>query len=101
MSHQTKAIRPAGTQRAIAAAVAVAALAALLFLLHPALSHAAQTKGTVVSTAKTSLGQILVDSNGRTLYLFAKDQNGKSACAGKCVGFWPPLIASAKPSVAG
>jgi predicted lipoprotein with Yx(FWY)xxD motif len=86
--------------RVMAAAAAVAALAAALFLL-PSLTHAAQGKGAVVATAKTSLGRILVDSRGRTLYLFEKDRAGKSACSGQCATFWPPLITAAKPRVAG
>ncbi len=85
----------------IAAAAALAALAAAIFLLHPMKTEAAGTAGTVVSTGSTSLGQILVNSRGHTLYLFAKDKNGKSACAGMCATFWPPLIAAGKPRVAG
>jgi predicted lipoprotein with Yx(FWY)xxD motif len=50
-----------------------------------------------VSTAVTSLGRILVNSRGHTLYLFEKDKHGKSACTGQCPTFWPPLIATAKP----
>jgi predicted lipoprotein with Yx(FWY)xxD motif len=87
--------------RMIVAAAAVAALAAASFALHPSASHAAQAKGAVVSTAKTSLGRIIVNSNGHTLYLFGKDRNGKSACTGQCAVFWPPLIMSGKPGVAG
>ena len=85
----------------IVAAAAVAALAATIFVLHPPATHAAQAKGAVVSTAKTSLGRIIVKSNGRTLYLFEKDRNGKSACSGQCAAFWPPLITSGKPRVSG
>ena len=83
----------------IATAAAFAVLAALAFLLlHPSTSHAAPANGPVVSTATTSLGRILVDSRGHTLYLFQKDTNGKSACAGQCATFWPPLInTSGKP----
>lgn len=92
---------PALTTWLIAAAAALAALAAALFLLNPPKTHAAGTAGTVVSTAKTNLGRILVSSRGRTLYLFGKDRNGKSACNGKCATFWPPLIAAGKPVVAG
>jgi predicted lipoprotein with Yx(FWY)xxD motif len=84
----------------IVAAAAVAALAAATFALHPPTTHAAQAKGAaVISTAKTSLGRIIVKSNGRTLYLFGKDRNGKSACSGQCATFWPPLITSGKPRV--
>jgi predicted lipoprotein with Yx(FWY)xxD motif len=79
-------------------AAAVAAAAALAFLLlHPMGSNAAQNKGPVVSTASTSLGRILVNSSAHTLYVFSKDKNDKSACAGMCAQFWPPLIAAAKP----
>ena len=80
----------------IVAAAALAALAAASFLLHAPKTQAAGTSGTVVSTAKTSLGRILVNARGHTLYLFTKDGKGKSACAGKCATFWPPLMASGK-----
>ena len=53
--------------------------------------------GPKVAVASSGLGRILVDGRGHTLYLFAKDQRGKSACTGQCAGFWPPLIASGKP----
>jgi predicted lipoprotein with Yx(FWY)xxD motif len=92
---------PALTIWLIAAAAALAALAAAIFLLHAPKSAAARTASTVVSTRSTSLGRILVNSRGRTLYLVAKDKNGKSACAGMCATFWPPLIAAGKPRVAG
>jgi predicted lipoprotein with Yx(FWY)xxD motif len=39
-----------------------------------------------------------VNSRGHTLYLFAKDRNGKSACNGSCARFWPPLLNSGKPT---
>jgi predicted lipoprotein with Yx(FWY)xxD motif len=65
-------------------------------------ASAASSSATKVGTASSSLGQILVDSHGRTLYLFAKDKKGKSACSGACAAYWPPLLASAKPhAVAG
>src|SRR5436309_14088614 len=53
--------------------------------------------GTKVAVANTALGRVLVDGRGRTLYLFGKDKQGRSACSGKCAGFWSPLIASGKP----
>ena len=82
-------------------AVALAALASGIFLLLASRTHAAPASSTVVSTAKTGLGTILVNSRGHTLYLFGKDPKGKSACSGQCATFWPPLIASGKPRVAG
>ena len=83
------------------AAAALATLTTTIFLLHPLATHAAPASGTVVSTAKTSLGRILVNSRGHTLYLFGKDRNGKSACSGQRPTFWPPLIANGKPRVTG
>src|SRR3954447_24687420 len=47
----------------------------------------------------SSLGKILADSKGNTLYLFKKDSGTKSACTGACASAWPPLRASGKPSV--
>src|SRR3954470_6557275 len=78
-------------------AAALATLVAAIFLLHSQATNAAPASGTVVSTAKTGLGRILVNSRGHTLYLFGKDRNGKSACSGMCAPFWPPLIAAGKP----
>ena len=50
---------------------------------------------------RTSLGKILVDSRGRTLYLFKKDSGKKSTCFGACATAWPPLRAHGKPTVGG
>ena len=83
-----------------AAAATLAVLAAMIFLLNAPKTEAAGNTATVVSTAKTSLGRILVNSRGRTLYLFLKDRNGKSACNGMCAKFWPPLIARGKVKAA-
>jgi predicted lipoprotein with Yx(FWY)xxD motif len=42
-----------------------------------------------------TLGSILVDGNGMTLYLFTKDSPNNTTCYGKCATSWPPLLASA------
>ncbi len=44
---------------------------------------------------KTKMGEVLVSPKGMTLYTFDKDKDGKSACTGKCAGFWPPVMATA------
>jgi predicted lipoprotein with Yx(FWY)xxD motif len=59
------------------------------------------SRAATVSTAKTNLGKIIVNGNGRTLYLFEKDKRGKSACSGACASYWPPLITHGKPMAAG
>ena len=60
---------------------------------------AAARHAPTVRVAKTRLGKILVDSRGRTLYLFKKDSGTKSACSGACATAWPPLRAGHKPTV--
>ncbi len=44
-----------------------------------------------VLTAQTSLGEVLVDADGMTLYGFTKDADGNSSCNDKCAEAWPPL----------
>ena len=50
---------------------------------------------TVAQNAK--LGQILVDGNGRTLYLFEADTSSASTCYGSCATYWPPLLTGGPP----
>jgi predicted lipoprotein with Yx(FWY)xxD motif len=51
-----------------------------------------------LGVASSSLGSILVNSTGRTLYLFKADVGAKSACTGACATAWPPLLATGKPT---
>jgi predicted lipoprotein with Yx(FWY)xxD motif len=46
-------------------------------------------------TGDSAKGKVLTDAKGMTLYTFAKDAGGKSACNGKCAENWPPLMAAA------
>jgi predicted lipoprotein with Yx(FWY)xxD motif len=46
---------------------------------------------TIGLRGDAGLGTILVDSRGRTLYLFRRDTHGRSVCAGACAAAWPPL----------
>ncbi|MCZ4282218.1 hypothetical protein O4H49_15625 [Kiloniella laminariae] len=52
----------------------------------------AQELQNVVTTGETSLGSVLTDSKGMTLYTFANDSDGKSTCNGGCAQAWPPLL---------
>jgi predicted lipoprotein with Yx(FWY)xxD motif len=54
-------------------------------------SSGAASGSFTVAVAKTSLGETLVDAQGRTLYAFKADKGGKSACNAGCVENWPPL----------
>jgi predicted lipoprotein with Yx(FWY)xxD motif len=48
-----------------------------------------------------TLGKILVDAQGGTLYVFSRDSGTTSACTGACAAAWPPLRSSGKPVVRG
>lgn len=54
-----------------------------------------------LSTRKLpSLGTILTNQGGRSLYVFTPEQGGKVACTGSCAATWPPLkSAGAAPSM--
>jgi predicted lipoprotein with Yx(FWY)xxD motif len=47
-----------------------------------------------VRISQSSLGSILTDQNGRTLYAFANDKNRNSTCTGQCIATWPALAGS-------
>lgn len=50
------------------------------------------TKSATVRTKKLKkLGTVLVNSRGRTLYMFVPDHQKKVTCKGKCAVSWPPL----------
>ena len=65
----------------------------------PTSSKTVDGKSATVGVADENLGRILVDSQGRTLYLFQKDSGTTSTCTGACATFWPPLRANGKPAV--
>ncbi|GAB4003580.1 hypothetical protein GCM10029992_45870 [Glycomyces albus] len=54
-----------------------------------------------VSTGETSLGEVLVDGEGMTLYLFTDDTDGTSTCYDECAANWPPLLVEGTADVDG
>jgi predicted lipoprotein with Yx(FWY)xxD motif len=56
-------------------------------------------RAATLGVANDSLGKVLVNSQGRTLYLFKKDTGTQSTCTGACAVNWPPLRANGKPTV--
>jgi predicted lipoprotein with Yx(FWY)xxD motif len=84
------------------AAVAVVAAAVVLLVSGGSsnTSHAAHrsTASTAVGIRPTPLGRILVDGNGRSLYLFEADKPNQSNCSGACLSAWPPLTAAKAPA---
>jgi len=53
--------------------------------------------GATVEVRTSGLGTYLVDSQGRTLYLFEKDTGKKSMCSGACASLWRPSTVSGRP----
>lgn len=54
--------------------------------------------GTVLAAADSALGEIAVDENGFTLYVFIPDDGGESTCYDQCATAWPPLEGEAVAS---
>jgi predicted lipoprotein with Yx(FWY)xxD motif len=47
-------------------------------------------KAPVSSAKKAKVGQVVVDAEGRTLYRFTAEAQGRPVCTGSCVTTWPP-----------
>jgi predicted lipoprotein with Yx(FWY)xxD motif len=67
-------------------------------------SSSESSADAVLKTADSDLGEIVVDADGRTVYVFDKDTagDGKSVCSGDCLAKWPAVTAdSDDPAVDG
>ena len=63
----------------------------------------APAAGAALATATTSLGTIVVDGKGMTVYEYASDTQGgdSSTCTGACASNWPAVPGSAAPQLDG
>jgi predicted lipoprotein with Yx(FWY)xxD motif len=57
----------------------------------------AMAAGTV-TVGTTDLGDVLVDTEGMTLYMFDPDAQGDSTCYDDCATAWPPLLVDGDPA---
>jgi len=64
-----------------------------------AASQAPAAMGATVNLGDTSLGKVLVNGAGLTLYVFTADGGGKSACTGGCAANWPPVAGGSAPTL--
>ena len=55
---------------------------------------AAAAAGGAISVSQTSLGAVLVDGQGRTLYHLTKESATNIVCTGQCASTWPPVTVS-------
>jgi predicted lipoprotein with Yx(FWY)xxD motif len=94
-----------------AAAVVAAGVSVLaLTLLGTAAAQAGSPAPTAASRTAVALktetiagATVLANGKGLTLYWFAPDTPGRSACYGSCAAYWPPVTGrpAARPGVTG
>lgn len=78
---------------------AIAALLAASAVTLTACGGASSSTATSTSTqpakglhvASTSIGDVLVDGSGRTVYLLTADGRDQSTCGGTCLAVWPAV----------
>jgi predicted lipoprotein with Yx(FWY)xxD motif len=97
---RSKRLAPLAATTAVAlSAIAVAACGSGSSSKQPTTGASAPAASSAtVDLAKASLGPILIDSQGRTLYLWQADTGAKSTCTGACASAWPPLMTTGKPT---
>jgi predicted lipoprotein with Yx(FWY)xxD motif len=61
----------------------------------PSVSPSPPPTGSAVKLGEAKLGQVLVGTDGRTLYGFTNDTDAKSTCSGACALAWPPAVVDA------
>jgi predicted lipoprotein with Yx(FWY)xxD motif len=84
------------------ARAAIVPLAALTVIGYGSVAGASPTPPAkaapaTVRVAKTNLGNVLVNSKGRTLYHFLADTGTTSTCEGACATNWPPDTVTGTP----
>jgi predicted lipoprotein with Yx(FWY)xxD motif len=89
--------RGSATRRLIAGlALGVSVLGGLIVGTGPADAQSSTTtaapKTIKLGVANTKLGDVIVDGNGMTLYMFAPDRYNVSVCEGQCLAAWPPVM---------
>jgi predicted lipoprotein with Yx(FWY)xxD motif len=107
MNAKTQSIRKPITLMSVLVIMSVvlaACASAPVYTNTPAVTQPANTQptasfGTVTidETKDPTLGNILVDQNGMTLYLFTNDTPDTSNCDAACQALWPPLISQGTP----
>jgi len=53
--------------------------------------------GTRITLGESQFGTMLFNSKKQAIYIFEKDQKGKSVCYGECAKAWPPVHTDGEP----
>jgi predicted lipoprotein with Yx(FWY)xxD motif len=57
--------------------------------------------GTAITTADSEFGEMLFDQPGQAIYLFDKESSGRPDCYGECATAWPPVLTTGTPQPMG
>lgn len=79
----------------------VPAAAVLLSLALIGAGLAAEENYGPFKPMKTSVGTVLADAKGMTVYIYDKDTKGTSNCYAECAEYWPPVKATAEDKPVG
>ncbi len=60
-------------------------------------SSTAEAAASAVAVGDTTIGQVLIDADGLTLYGFTNDVGGVPSCEDACADAWPPVVVDAMP----
>ena len=71
--------------------------------MDPGDGEAEEAAGTILQVADTSLGAVVVDDAGMTIYMFDSDTQGAGAstCEGQCAANWPAVTTDGEPAANG
>lgn len=81
-------------------AIRIVAGSALLLLAAAAMAQAQEQGAAPFGVRETSLGVLLTDAEGFTLYSWAGDSPGVSNCHSDCAVVWPPALVAADAEIA-
>ena len=92
--------------RSVSTGLAVVIVGALVLVFAVSGGSAKKTRSplaaaSAVSVKQTPLGKILVDANGRTLYLFLADKPGVSTLSAGGLAVWPAFTSTGIPQAKG
>jgi predicted lipoprotein with Yx(FWY)xxD motif len=58
------------------------------------------TSSAELHVANTSLGKVLVNDKGMTVYILTSDGHDHSTCSSSCLQYWPPVTPGGAPKIA-
>jgi predicted lipoprotein with Yx(FWY)xxD motif len=72
----------------------------------PSEATPSESQTTTISVALSTadvpgVGTVLVEQDGRTVYLFMNDTGSKSTCSGSCAATWPALTSDGRATTTG